>query len=170
MNVVRQLKIPDVLTLGNFICGLLAIFLAILNNFTASAMFIIFAVLFDFLDGKVARYLKQSSELGKQLDSFSDLVSFGIWPSIFGFQMGLNGPIAISVLLLFSLCGMLRLARFNVSNIKHFEGVPITTNGILFPVVYFASQSAHYEWNSYVLILYMIMSILMVSTFRIKKI
>jgi len=169
ISMMKNLKIADYFTLGNFISGILAIIFAINMEFTISAILILLAVVFDFLDGRIARKLKQTNELGKQLDSFSDLVSFGLAPAIFGYQQGLNSLVAIIILIFFSLCGMLRLARFNITKIKGFEGVPITTNGIVFPLVYFIFLFAGKSFNDYILIIYLLMGLLMISRIRIKK-
>jgi len=167
--MIRQLKLADFFTIGNFVAGIIAILLAIRGSFCLSALLILVAVVLDFLDGKIARLTKQSTELGKQLDSFADLVSFGIWPSVFGFQQGLTSLGAVAVLVYFSMCGMLRLARFNISKQKHFTGIPITVNGVLFPAIYFGLQLAGWPFNNYVLFVYALMGFLMVSKLRIKK-
>jgi CDP-diacylglycerol---serine O-phosphatidyltransferase len=169
MNVLRSLGVADFFTVGNFACGMAGIFLAAKGHFAASCLLAIAAVVLDFLDGKVARLLNVTSELGKQLDSLADLVSFGVWPAVLGFFLGLDSPLSILVLIAFAMAGMLRLARFNVTSVKHFEGVPITTNGLLFPIIYFASLASGYSWNSYMLLVYLLMAALMVSTFRVKK-
>jgi len=158
------LKLADYFTLGNFLSGVLAIFCVIEGFFILSAILILFAVLFDFLDGRIARFLKQQNSLGKELDSLADVVSFGVWPAVFGFSLGLNSSFAIAILLFFSSCGIYRLARFNITKLKGFEGVPITMNGILFPLIYLI-----FNYNNYVLIVYFVMGILMISKFRIKK-
>lgn len=170
ISMIKRLKFADLFTIGNFVCGMLAIIFAIKRDFFASVILILCAVLFDTLDGKIARYFKQQNEMGKELDSFSDIVSFGIWPAIFGYQQGLNSTYAIVILIFFSVCGMLRLARFNVTSIKHFEGIPITANGLLFSAIYFGFWFNNMLFNNYVLIVYLLMSLFMISAFRIRKI
>ncbi len=152
--------------------GMFAVFSAIKGLFGASALFCAAAVMFDYLDGRVARLAGGSNELGKQLDSLADMVSFGVWPAVFGYALGLRSPAAVCVLAFFAACGMLRLARFNVTNIRHFEGVPITTNGIVFPVLYFLLPKNAYAGALFepgALALYALMGLLMISTIRVKK-
>ncbi|KAG4303907.1 hypothetical protein PORY_002696 [Pneumocystis oryctolagi] len=93
---------------------------------------------FDFLDGKIARWRKKSSLMGKELDSLADLVSFGVAPSAFAFALGIRTLIDTIILSFFVLCGISRLARFNISvdslpkdkhgKLKYFEGTPIPTS------------------------------------------
>jgi CDP-diacylglycerol--serine O-phosphatidyltransferase len=164
-----MLRVADYLTIGNFICGLIAIFLAILGHFGWSCLLAIGAMAFDFMDGKVARMLKQESLLGKELDSLADLVSFGVWPAVLGFALGLDDALSIAAMALFSAAGMLRLARFNVTSSKDFEGVPITANGLLFPLLYFGLDAAGISWGPAMLFVYLLMGVLMVSTFKVRK-
>jgi CDP-diacylglycerol---serine O-phosphatidyltransferase len=170
ISMLKRLKFADFFTIGNFVCGIMAIILAINENFLLSAIIMLCAVMFDTLDGKIARYFNQQNEMGKELDSLADIVSFGIWPAIFGYQLGLNSYYAIIILVFFSVCGMLRLARFNVTDIKHFEGLPITANGLVFPAVYFIFWYNNLIFNEYILLLYLFMAIFMVSSLRIRKI
>ncbi len=165
MKLKNIIKLADFFTIGNFACGMLSIVFVIEKMFAISAGLIILAVIFDFLDGKVARLTKSQNEFGKELDSLSDVLSFGVAPAFLGYGLGLQSPLAIIILIYFAVCGMLRLARFNISNTKGFEGVPITFNGILFPLLFFIFQS----FNNYFLIIYGIMGILMISTLKIKK-
>jgi CDP-diacylglycerol---serine O-phosphatidyltransferase len=165
MDIFRYLKAADYVTALNFAAGLAAIMLAIQGMFALSAVFALLAVLFDMLDGIVARQSGTQNEFGRQMDTLADIVSFGIWPSVFGYAQGLRSPLAVAVLILFAVCGMLRLARFNVTRIKHFQGVPITVNGVLFPVLYFAFGS----FGSWTLFAYATMAILMISSFKVHK-
>jgi CDP-diacylglycerol--serine O-phosphatidyltransferase len=99
----------------------------------AALMFV--ALILDTFDGKVAGWMNQRSEFGKQLDSLADLVSFGVAPAFMYFVMeGPRWPEA-AILVAFVTCGMLRLARYNISRGSGFEGVPITVNGFVFPVL-----------------------------------
>ena len=124
------------------------------------------AFIFDVLDGRIARKTKKANNFGKELDSLADLMSFGIAPAYFGFSLGLQSPYAFVILAIFATAGMLRLARFNVLKVKDFIGVPITTNGLLFPLLYLFQIS--FDW--YILIVYLLMAVLMVSDFKVKKI
>jgi CDP-diacylglycerol--serine O-phosphatidyltransferase len=160
-----RLKIADYFTIGNFASGFFAIIYSIIGQHTPSAILMLAAVLFDFVDGRIARHLKQQNDFGKQLDSLADLTSFGIAPAVFGYCLGLQSTLDVFALAFFATCGMLRLARFNVTSVKHFEGVPITTNGYLFPLLFFAIG----DFGWYIILGYVIMGLLMVSRIRIKK-
>jgi CDP-diacylglycerol--serine O-phosphatidyltransferase len=112
-------------------CGLLSVMSSINGDFTKAAWLLIIAIAFDMMDGRVARLTKTTSEFGVQLDSLSDLVSFGIAPSVMMYQLVLNsmGKIGIAITVLFVLCSGLRLAKFNVQlkdGIVHnsFMGLP----------------------------------------------
>lgn len=164
MNILRKINLADVATLMNASAGLLAVFYSITGKFATAAVFILLAVVLDFLDGRVARALKQSSSLGKELDSLADTISFGIAPAVFGFMLSDKGAIITIILIVFVLCGILRLARFNVTYIKYFEGMPITVNGILFPLIYFIKIPF-----CYFPYIYLLSAILMISAIKIKK-
>jgi CDP-diacylglycerol--serine O-phosphatidyltransferase len=126
------------------------------------------AVFFDFIDGRVARYMKKVSNFGKELDSLSDLVSFGVAPVVLAFQTSKTikeGWIfAIIIYVLFLTAGALRLARFNLKEMNHFEGMPITVNGVIIPVLYFFELSSWYPF------IFLVSGVLMISAFRIKKV
>lgn len=146
-SIIKQL--PNFVTSLNLLSGLLATFFAIDGHLIWAGIFICAASLFDFLDGLVARALKAYSETGKQLDSLSDLVSFGVAPGAILFTLlefslfDVNQRIyEINAnwwewLILFSsflvpVFGAIRLAKFNVntSNEPFFRGLPIPSNGI----------------------------------------
>ncbi|MDR1474577.1 MAG: CDP-diacylglycerol--serine O-phosphatidyltransferase [Endomicrobium sp.] len=110
--------LPSLLTCGNMSCGYLSILSSIDGDFTRAAWFLVFAIAFDMVDGRVARLTKTTSEFGVQLDSFSDLISFGLAPSIMMYHLVLNsmGKVGMAIAILFVLCGALRLAKFNVQS------------------------------------------------------
>ena len=165
MKIAKIIKPADFVTLSNAVCGLVSIGLVFHKQFGLAAGFLLLAMVFDFFDGKVARWTKQSNELGMELDSLADAISFGAAPALFAFGMtNVSAPYIVAYLF-FVCCGILRLARFNVSNIKGgFEGMPITVNGLLIPVLYFLSVPlVVYP------ILLLISGCLMISTIKIKK-
>jgi CDP-diacylglycerol--serine O-phosphatidyltransferase len=95
------------------------------------------ALVFDFADGRVARWRRRSSLLGADLDSLADVISFGMAPAALGFAIGLRGALDVAILLFFVVCGISRLARFNATSdalsddagkVKYFEGTPIPTS------------------------------------------
>jgi len=103
------------LLLANLCCGILSILLAIDGHNGLSAWLLFLAVVFDVLDGKIAGLLHQKNLFGKQIDSMSDLVSFGVAPALLYYSMSSPGVLGIAVSLFFVACGMLRLARYNIS-------------------------------------------------------
>lgn len=165
-SVLRMVTIADLITLGNGIAGLASILYTIKGDFKLAAILMLVAVILDFLDGKVARWLKQQHEFGKELDSLADTISFGVAPAIFGYGL-IQTKIAMIAFIIFVFCGVLRLARYNIlaaTGIKGFIGMPITVNGIIVPVLYFFSVNVQYFPY-----LYLILSFLMVSTLRLRK-
>jgi len=123
--------IPSLFTCGNMSCGILSVFSSIDGQFVNAAWFLIGALACDILDGRIARMTKTTSEFGMQLDSMSDLISFGIAPAMMMYLLVLNtmGKIGIAIAVLFVLCSALRLARFNVLSQsgeahRHFVGLP----------------------------------------------
>jgi CDP-diacylglycerol--serine O-phosphatidyltransferase len=134
-----------------------------LGEFVTPSLLLILAAILDFVDGKVARKYKESGEFGKNIDSLSDIVSFGVAPAIFC-QQFLSGYAAFVPFLLV-LAGIYRLARFNVSNLNYFEGMPISFNGIIIPGAYLLGIFSGITS----ILLSIILSILMVCKFKIKK-
>ncbi|MFK4467506.1 CDP-diacylglycerol--serine O-phosphatidyltransferase [Bacillus sp. RC252] len=125
--------IPNMITIANFVCGLLAIHAVFVHDIFVhdmygAVMFIITGMVFDLFDGRVARKLDSVSEMGGELDSFADLVTFGVAPSILAYSVALKDLQSIGMLcaLAYSVCGMLRLARFNTqqSKLPTFIGMP----------------------------------------------
>jgi len=133
----KLLKLPDLFTFLNIFMGLFAILLVIKGYYLFSVVALLFAVAFDYLDGKIARLIKREGEFGKQLDSLADTISFGVAPAIFGFNL-IQTNFAIIVFTLFLFAGVLRLARYNVMEFSgEFAGMPITVNGVVIPLIYF---------------------------------
>jgi len=172
-RIYRLLKLADMFTLFNVAIGLTSIVFSINNNFRYAAIMLFAAVIFDYLDGKVAASMHQQNEFGKELDSLADTVSFGVAPAIFGFSLiqlagsidSLQVTFGMISFTIFLFCGILRLARYNIMNIRGtFHGMPITLNGIFIPFFYFISTPI--EYYPYI---YLILGILMVSSIRIKK-
>jgi len=170
MRIDKLLKPADFVTMANLMCGIFSIINSIKGNYFYAIGFMILAVVFDGLDGKVAKLCKKGcTEFGKQVDSLSDLISFGVTPAIFGYCIGLKGIGYIVLLALFVVCGMLRLSRYNVTDTKGFEGVPITVNGVLFPVLYVAFYYLAFPIWVFA-IFYVLMGGLMISSLKIKRI
>ncbi len=149
VSMIRSYTWADVLTIGNASCGTIAIFLcldylATDNRRFLWAAFILLpsALVCDVLDGYVARLnKKRQSVLGADLDSLADVISFGVAPAVLGFTLGLRGGWDMAILTYFVVCGVSRLARFNVTSaeladeatgkVKYFEGTPIPTSIVI---------------------------------------
>ena len=135
--------IPSLFTCGNMSFGALSVIASIGGHFIPAAWFLIGALVCDILDGRIARMTKTTSMFGMELDSLSDLVSFGIAPAIMMYELVLNtmGKIGIAIAVLYVLCCALRLARFNVlahtgEVHKHFMGLPTPASaGVLISFV-----------------------------------
>jgi CDP-diacylglycerol--serine O-phosphatidyltransferase len=123
--------VPSVLTTANLFCGFYGIIAALREDFYQAAIAILVAVVFDGLDGKVARLTKTTSNFGVEYDSLADLLSFGVAPSLILYLWALEpvGRFGWIAAFIFLICGALRLARFNVqvgqSAGFHFTGLPI---------------------------------------------
>lgn len=169
-------NIPNLLTFMNLSFGVYSIVEVMNQNYFASAMYIMIAALIDRCDGKIARRLDVCSEFGKELDSLSDLISFGIAPALlvyfkFNFDdLGVLRFVGIVALLLYVVSGSYRLARFNISEFEGtFRGIPITVAGFILSTYAAIAPST----NSLTLISVfslLAFSYLMVSRITFKKI
>ncbi len=127
--------LPSMLTVGNLFLGIVAIILAFQGNqyVDLAAITVIIGMLLDGLDGRVARLLNAQSEFGKELDSLSDVITFGVAPAFIMYVVALQELSLAGILItaVFPICGALRLARFNVQTgvPGYFIGLPITAAG-----------------------------------------
>lgn len=171
MQMLKLLKVPDVLTMGNLISGLMAIFAVLEDRFSEAAWLILLAMVLDALDGRLAVWLNQQNVLGKELDSLADLVSFGVAPAVlfYGISGDLGAGFRSLIAGLFVTAGMLRLARYNISDTEGFEGVPITVNGVLFPALVLLAQHIPESIGFWPFVL-LLQSFLMVSAIRVSRI
>jgi len=143
-SMLRGFHLADFLTIANGCCGIGAVFRAIAfvesglprDLYLATAL-VPLAIVFDVLDGRVARWRHKASPLGRELDSLADLISFGVAPAVIAFAMGLRTALDQLVLIGFVVCGLSRLARYNVTaeemsgeggSVIYFEGAPIPTS------------------------------------------
>ncbi len=169
MNILQLLKLADLFTIANLSCGMLSIAMSMNGYLELSAWLLFLAVIFDVLDGKIAGLLDQKNLFGKQIDSMSDLVSFGVAPMVLFYSLNMHEIGAVVLMVYFIVCGMLRLARYNISEMPGFEGVPITVNGVLFPVLfllYSHSPGSLIFWPAIILI----QGLLMISSAKISRI
>ena len=178
--------LPNMFTLIGVCIGLSSIKFAFDEKFTLSIIAIIVAAIIDGLDGRIARLIQGTSKVGKELDSLTDVISFGVAPAFIMYFWKLNelGRIGWLICLIYVVCVALRLARFNVNSGKEpswrdifFEGVPSPAGGIivLMPLVYSLSdiQILDINFDFFVPILFVVVSILLISkvpTYALKKI
>lgn|SRR3989338_189765 len=161
----KRVKTADIFTLLNATFGLLCIFFSIKNQMIPAMIMLVLAVGCDILDGRIARRQNNTTELGKELDSLADIVSFGIAPVIFAFMQN-SSNLAIVVYIFFLCCGIIRLARFNIQQTHiYFYGMPITANGYIIPLIFLIHPSSLW-WPLIMLPL----GILMICRFKVKKI
>src|SRR3990167_4078771 len=154
-SMIREFHLADWFTLSNALCGMGALFSAMTYLQNADSLHLYFAcgliplaLLFDVLDGRIARWRQQTSALGRELDSLADVISFGVAPAAIAYACGMQGLYDRIVLLFFVAAGVSRLARYNVTaetlseggdKVKYFEGTPIPTSLLLVMVMFVAA-------------------------------
>ena len=192
-SMIRSFHLADFFTIANGFCGVGAIFEAMkyldtheARHLYLAALLVLVALVFDVLDGRIARWRHAASPMGRELDSLADVISFGVAPAAIAFAAGVNSRVDQLILLFFTACGVSRLARYNVTaeslsaetgKVTYFEGTPIPTTivplaalmlafyrGTLFPVELFGVK-----WHA-IALLFLASGALMISkTLRIPK-
>ncbi len=178
--------LPNILTLIGVCIGLSSIKFAFDGKFELSIIAVIIAAIIDGLDGRIARLIKGTSKVGKELDSLTDVISFGVAPAFIMYFWSLSeiGRLGWLISLIYVVCVALRLARFNVSSEAEtswrdnfFEGIPSPAGGVLvlMPLVFSLSEFKFLNINYQVIVptLFIIISILLISkipTYSLKKI
>lgn len=197
-TMIRSFVLADILTLMNGACGSGSVLSAMQylvsgesGWFVLSMALLPVALVFDFLDGRAARWRQKSSSIGADLDSLADVISFGMAPAAIGFAAGLRGGIDVLLLLFFVGCGISRLARFNATavaladdsgKVSHFEGTPIPTSVGIVVVIWILYGLGYVGDNMWlgstsvlglafhpVSLIYAVSGAAMVSTVRIPK-
>lgn len=146
-SMIRSFVAADFLTLGNGFCGAGSVLAAMQHLLTGQSRWLWLAMallpvalVFDFADGRIARWRRRSSAIGADLDSLADVISFGLAPAALGFAVGLRGVGDVAILLYFVGCGISRLARFNATaaalsdesgKVRYFEGTPIPSSVLI---------------------------------------
>ncbi len=196
--MIREFHLADWFTLANAACGTGALLStmtylgtgAVRQIYLAGGL-IAAAFVFDILDGRIARWRRKASAMGRELDSLSDVISFGVAPAMLAYACGMQSPADRLVLVFFVACGVSRLARYNITaetlsaggdKVKHFEGTPIPTSLLLVCLLLLAAWTgALHErlWLGEVeaaglalhplVLLYAISGSLMISRVRIPK-
>ena len=189
-NLVSSKKsrfiLPNLLTIIGVCLGISSIKFALDSNYSLAIVFLMVAALLDALDGRIARLIKGTSEFGKELDSLTDFVSFGIAPAFIMYFWELKnfGKIGWAITLIYSVCCVLRLARFNLTKINEeeswkenfFEGIPSPAGGILIllPLIYELSNFEFIQdvrkFTPYLIITIAALLISKLPTFSLKKI
>jgi len=192
-SMIRAFQLADLFTIANGFCGMLAIFEAMTflstratRHLYLAAVLIPVALIFDVLDGRIARGWHAASALGRELDSLADVVSFGVAPAAIAFAAGVNTPLDQMILLFFVGCGVSRLARYNVTaerlstqtgRVEYFEGTPIPTSIVPLGVLMLAFHRGSLyrvtllgiEWHATVLLFLVSGSLMISKTLRIPK-
>ena len=197
-SMIREFQLADWFTLANAVCGTGALFSMLTYLQTTDVRHVYFAcgmvfaaLIFDVLDGRIARWRQKTSLLGRELDSLADIISFGVAPAVIAYGCGMQGLYDRIVLTYFVACGVSRLARYNVTaeamseegnKVKYFEGTPIPTSLLLVMLMFWAaSQGAVREslWFGQVVfagftlhplvLLFAVSGSLMVSRIRFPK-
>ena len=181
-----RMILPNMLTLIGVCIGLSSIKFALDEKFKLAIVAIIFAAVIDGLDGRIARLIKGTSKVGKELDSLTDVISFGVAPSFVMYFWLLNnlGKFGWLLCLIYVVCVALRLARFNVNSNEEpswkdnfFEGIPSPAGGILvlMPLIFSLSEFDFFiiSYNILVPVFFISVSFLLISklpTYSLKKI
>ncbi|KAI8372799.1 uncharacterized protein BYT42DRAFT_578061 [Radiomyces spectabilis] len=162
-SMVRNFYLADLITLMNGVCGVMSVFSSMryllsndISDLRRASILMPLGMLLDFMDGRVARWRKNSSLLGQELDSLADLISFGMAPASYAFAVGMRTEIDITVLTYFVCCGIARLARYNATvalapkdetgKVAYFEGTPIPTSLALVGLLsYFVANNRYLD-------------------------
>ncbi|UCV07487.1 CDP-diacylglycerol--serine O-phosphatidyltransferase [Dechloromonas denitrificans] len=156
-SMIREFHLADWFTLGNAISGIGALFstmsylqLGDIRHIYFACGLLLAALIFDVLDGRIARWRQKTSAMGRELDSLADVISFGVAPAIMGYALGMNGLYDRIILCYFVACGVSRLARYNVTaeelsgggdKVKYFEGTPIPTSLLIVGLLFVAAST-----------------------------
>src|SRR6188508_2036951 len=158
-SMIREFHVADWFTLGNAVSGMGAVLASMtylethdVTHVYLACTAVLAALIFDILDGRIARWRQTSSAMGRELDSLADVISFGVAPAVMAYVCGMQGLYDRVILVFFVACGVSRLARYNVTaealsegtgKVKYFEGTPIPTSIVLAGILTVAaSQNA----------------------------
>ncbi len=153
--MIRGFHVADWLTLANAVCGAGGVLASLdfvqsrdVSRLLVACALVALALVFDVLDGRVARWRRESSMMGRELDSLADVISFGVAPAAIAYAAGMQGFWDAIILMYFVACGVSRLARYNVTadalsqggKVRYFEGTPIPTSIVLVGLVAWAAS------------------------------
>lgn len=197
-SMIREFQLADWFTLANAVCGTGALFSVMTYLETHEVRHVYFAcglvlaaLIFDVLDGRIARWRQTTSTMGRELDSLADVISFGVAPAIIAYGCGMQGAFDRVVLAYFVGCGVSRLARYNITaealsegtdKVKYFEGTPIPTSIVLVLILALAAAFGAVNENMWLgevtwfgltlhplVLLFALSGSLMISRLRIPK-
>jgi CDP-diacylglycerol---serine O-phosphatidyltransferase len=192
-SMIRSFHVADFFTIANGFCGVGAIFEAMkylstneARHIYVAALLVPVALVFDVLDGRIARWRHEASPMGRELDSLADVISFGVAPAAIAFAAGVNSRLDQVILLFFTGCGVSRLARYNVTaesqskatgKVTYFEGTPIPTTivplGALMLAFYrdnlYRGELLGITWHAIALVFLVSGSLMISKTLRIPK-
>jgi CDP-diacylglycerol--serine O-phosphatidyltransferase len=197
-SMIREFHLADWFTLANAACGAGALFSIMtylqeqdVRHVYFACALVLAALIFDVLDGRIARWRQKSSLMGQELDSLADVISFGVAPAVIGYGCGMQGLYDRIILVYFIACGVSRLARYNVTaaalsegsdKVKYFEGTPIPTSIVLVGVLALAAWSGAVRENLWfgeidllgfrlhpLVLMFAVSGSLMISRWRIPK-
>ena len=153
--MIRGFHVADWLTLANAVCGAGGVLASLdfvqsrdVSRLLVACALVALALVFDVLDVRVARWRRESSMMGRELDSLADVISFGVAPAAIAYAAGMQGFWDAIILMYFVACGVSRLARYNVTadalsqggKVRYFEGTPIPTSIVLVGLVAWAAS------------------------------
>jgi len=166
-SLFGMIEFPDVLSLLNLLCGMISVLFAVEKEFTLAAVFMLVAVFFGLIYGRIANFMKKDTHFGRELASLAGLGSFGVAPVLLAFQttkgIGEGWIFAAIIYMVFIAAAALRHARANLKETKYFEGMPSLVNGLIVPVFYFVGLTSWYPF------IFLVSAILMISAFRLRK-
>src|SRR6266446_7407099 len=192
-SMIRSFHLADLFTIANGFCGVGAIFEAMkylstheTRHIYLAALLVPVALVLDVLDGRIARWRHAASPMGRELDSLADVISFGVAPAAIAFAAGVDSRLDQMILLFFAMCGLSRLARFNVTaeslsdekgKVKYFEGTPIPTSVVplaLLVLAFYTGNLYRVQWLGVtfhaIALVFLVSGTLMISkTLRIPK-
>ena len=174
---IGQYRFCDLITMCGTLSAVIGIILSILEFEITPFILLFLCSIFDSIDGLFARKRKNSefeSTYGVELDSLSDMISFGLFPVVIALNTT-TYDIAVVILPLYALCGLIRLAYFNTLNITntnekgYFRGVPITTVAFIYPLIYLLHLISYDVYSIAAMIMFAVLGILFISNIRVKK-
>lgn len=164
-------SIPSLFTFTNLALGILSILFTFNKNYSLAALFVIISAIMDRYDGRIARKFSCTSLFGKELDSLSDLISFGTAPAIlsWGYYLKNFGVAGYIICIIFPIAGAFRLARYNISEFNNvYTGIPITIAGAVVALDIIISIFG-IKHDVISLVIFLLFSYLMVCNIKIKK-